>query len=88
MHKVTGTILKIAGTLLISDGKRAIVELKTSSTERTYKYLVMLHGKKYTKQTRLKPHEIDYWFDTIKLYKKINEATKNGKKKNHKRLQG
>lgn len=66
MLRITGLLLKKEGLVLVSDGKKAVVQwVERSSRKRTYHYLVHLQGEKYTKPTRLQPYEVDYWKDTI-----------------------
>ena len=68
MLRITGSILKREGKVILNDGKKAIIEwVEKSSRHRKFHYIVYLQGKKFTKPTRLKPYELDYWFDSFKI---------------------
>jgi len=67
MLRVSGSVLKKEGVIVIATNKKAVIKWKErSSRKRNYYYLVRIHGDKFTKPSRLKPYEIDYWVDQLK----------------------
>lgn len=66
MVRITASLLKRNGKLIVSDGRRAVIQwCDRSRMGRNYHYLVAIYGDKYIKPYRLKPNEIDYWIDSI-----------------------
>jgi hypothetical protein len=58
--------LKKEGVIVICNNKQQVIKWQErSSRKRVYFYLVCMRGKTLENPYRLKPHEIQYWIDTI-----------------------
>jgi len=62
MFRVTGQILRRNGTVLCENKRYKLIEWnETSSRGRTFTYLVVMQGLKYTRPVRLEQYEVAYW---------------------------